>query len=135
MLHYYAKDFFAPVIVTPRLTSSDDLTIYIVSDQLYWLTNCHLDIRVYNWKSMTPIYTKSYHNIIIVSTSTMESISIHVIYAYVYLTYTDYTLMFSATQQSHKNHNFLVRHVSLSSGLRFVGIRQEILRSYFVVHR
>ncbi|XP_032664482.1 beta-mannosidase [Odontomachus brunneus] len=65
MLHYYAKDFFAPVIVTSRLTNSDELTIYVVSDQLFWLTNCHVDIRVYNWKSMTPIHTKSYHNVIV----------------------------------------------------------------------
>ncbi|XP_014472707.1 PREDICTED: beta-mannosidase [Dinoponera quadriceps] len=65
MLHHYAKDFFAPIIVSPRLVSSDELTIYAISDRLYWLTNCHLDIRVYNWKSMTPVHTKSYNNIIV----------------------------------------------------------------------
>lgn len=32
MLHYYAKNFFAPIIVTGYLTTTNDLDVYIVSD-------------------------------------------------------------------------------------------------------
>lgn len=67
MLHYYAKDFFAPIIVTPHLSISNELSIYIVSDRLYTLRNCTVEIRVYNWKSTTPVFAKSFGDIIIVN--------------------------------------------------------------------
>lgn len=67
MLHYYAKDFFAPIIVTPHLSISNELSIYIVSDRLYTLTNCTVEIRVYNWRSITPVFAKSFNDIIIVN--------------------------------------------------------------------
>lgn len=67
MLHYYSKDFFAPIIVTSHLSISNELSIYIVSDQLYALTNCTVEIHVYNWRSITPIFAKSFNDIIIVN--------------------------------------------------------------------
>lgn len=67
MLHYYARDFFAPVIVTPHLSVSNELSIYIVSDVLYVLTNCTIEIRVYEWKAIEPVFIRSYNDIIIVS--------------------------------------------------------------------
>ncbi|XP_072754584.1 beta-mannosidase-like isoform X2 [Anoplolepis gracilipes] len=65
MLHYYAKDFFAPIIVTSHLSISNDLSIYIVSDRLYTLTNCTMEMRVYNWSSITPTLTKFFGDITI----------------------------------------------------------------------
>ncbi|RLU17170.1 hypothetical protein DMN91_011239 [Ooceraea biroi] len=65
MLHYYAKDFFAPVIVTPHLSVSNLLTIYVVSDRLDTLTKCTVEIRVYNWSALTPVFTKSFSDIIV----------------------------------------------------------------------
>jgi len=67
MLHYYAKDFFAPIIVTSYLSISNHLSIYVVSDQLYTLTNCTVKLHVYKWKSMKPIYMLAFNDIIIVS--------------------------------------------------------------------
>ncbi|XP_050445741.1 beta-mannosidase isoform X1 [Cataglyphis hispanica] len=67
MLHYYAKDFFAPIIVTPHLSISNELSIYIVSDRLYKLTNCTMEIHVYNWRSITSVFAKSFNDIIIES--------------------------------------------------------------------
>lgn len=67
MLHYYAKDFFAPVIVTSYLSVSNELSIHVVSDRLYTLTNCTVKLRVYNWRSMTPVFTTSFDDIIVVS--------------------------------------------------------------------
>lgn len=69
MLHYYAKDFFAPVIVTPHLSTSRELSIYVISDQLYPLTGYKVEICIYKWKSMKPIFTTSFSNITIVSSN------------------------------------------------------------------
>ncbi|XP_029170747.1 beta-mannosidase [Nylanderia fulva] len=65
MLHYYAKDFFAPIIVTSHLSTSNELSIYVVSDLRYGSKNCTVEICVYNWNSTTPIFTKSFDDITI----------------------------------------------------------------------
>jgi len=67
MLHYFAKDFFAPIIVTPHLSISNELSIYIVSDRLYILTNCTVKLHVYKWESMKPIFTLFFNDIVVVS--------------------------------------------------------------------
>ena len=71
MLHYYAVEFFAPIIVTPRLSQVNDLTIYIVSDKLSTINGCSLDINFYKWNSSRIIYTKTFSNITIVRTITI----------------------------------------------------------------
>lgn len=68
MLHYYAKDFFAPIIVTSYLSTSKELSIYVVSDRLYTLTNCTVKLHLYKWESMKPIFALSFNDIVIVST-------------------------------------------------------------------
>ncbi|XP_015586922.1 beta-mannosidase isoform X2 [Cephus cinctus] len=65
MLHYYVKDCFAPVIVTPHLSLADELTIYVVSDKLVPISDCTLSINVYKWDMNLPLYTKKYPNIVI----------------------------------------------------------------------
>jgi len=78
MLHYYTKDFFAPVIVTPYLSISNVLTIYIVSDRLDTLTKCTVKIHVYNWTSLTPVFTKSFNDITVVSIRIIYIINIYI---------------------------------------------------------
>lgn len=67
MLHYYAAEFFAPVIVTYYITYTD-LKLYIVSDKLYPIPNITLEVNLYAWNDMKPIQSHTYSNIIIVST-------------------------------------------------------------------
>lgn len=55
MLHYYAKNFFAPVIVTSRLNSARDLDLYVISDLLTTTYNATLTITVYAWDSLEPV--------------------------------------------------------------------------------
>lgn len=55
MLHYYARNFFAPVIVTGHLTAANDVDVYIVSDLLTTAYNASLVITVYAWNSMEPV--------------------------------------------------------------------------------
>lgn len=57
-MHYYAKDFFAPIIVTGHLTSSRELDVYVVSDVLTTFYNTTLNIFVYNWSSLQPVFTQ-----------------------------------------------------------------------------
>lgn len=67
MLHYYAKDFFAPVIVTSHLSASNELSIYVVSDREEFLRNCTVKLHLYKWESMKPIFVLSFNDITIVS--------------------------------------------------------------------
>ncbi|XP_018311835.1 beta-mannosidase [Mycetomoellerius zeteki] len=72
MLHYYAKDFFAPIIVTSHLSVSNELSIYIVSDRLYTLTNCTVKLHVYKWESMKPISVLFFNDIVVESNKAMK---------------------------------------------------------------
>ncbi|XP_025995175.1 beta-mannosidase isoform X2 [Solenopsis invicta] len=72
MLHYYAKDFFAPVIITSHLSISNNLSIYIVSDRIYTFKNCTVKIDVYKWESMKPIFTLFFNNTIIESNKSVK---------------------------------------------------------------
>ncbi|XP_015178128.1 PREDICTED: beta-mannosidase isoform X2 [Polistes dominula] len=63
MLHYYATEFFSPIIVTSHLSQVNELSIYIVSDKLYEINNCTLKLNIYNWNSMQPLRVYSYNNI------------------------------------------------------------------------
>ncbi|KAK4886003.1 hypothetical protein RN001_002274 [Aquatica leii] len=56
MLHYYAKNFFAPIIITTEMSASKDMNVYIVSDLLKTFHNSLLNIGVYKWNSVAPVY-------------------------------------------------------------------------------
>lgn len=58
MMHYYAKDFFAPIIVTGHLTAARELDVYLVSDVLTTFYNVTLTINVYNWSSLKPVFVQ-----------------------------------------------------------------------------
>ncbi|XP_043272252.1 beta-mannosidase [Venturia canescens] len=69
MLHYYAKDFFAPIIISPRLSYAKDLTIYIVSDRLLTVTGCSLDLNIHHYNSSVPVYTMNFMDVEIAANS------------------------------------------------------------------
>ncbi|KAK9719277.1 Mannosidase Ig/CBM-like domain [Popillia japonica] len=56
MLHYSAKEFFAPIILTYFLDAGDNLNLYVVSDLLTNSYNNTATIFVYNWNSTTVLY-------------------------------------------------------------------------------
>ncbi|XP_015433286.1 PREDICTED: beta-mannosidase [Dufourea novaeangliae] len=62
MLHYYAVDFFAPVIVTYYIQGTD-LSIYVVSDKLDTITNTTLEVNLYTLNIMKPIQSRTIYNI------------------------------------------------------------------------
>lgn len=57
MLHYYAKKFFAPVIVTAHLQRDGEFSISLVSDLLEDLPNVELKLTVFRWSSWTPVFS------------------------------------------------------------------------------
>lgn len=58
-MHYYAKDFFAPIIVTGHLTAARQLDVYLISDVLTTHYNATLNITIYKWSSLTPVFTQT----------------------------------------------------------------------------
>ncbi|XP_017784004.1 PREDICTED: beta-mannosidase isoform X2 [Nicrophorus vespilloides] len=59
MLHYYAKDFFAPVIVTAHVLVNREINVYIISDLLHPVYDAKLTMYTYNWNSFNPIASVS----------------------------------------------------------------------------
>lgn len=57
-MHYYAKDFFAPIIVTGHITAARNLDVYVVSDILTTFYNVTLNMYVYNWSSLQPVFVQ-----------------------------------------------------------------------------
>ncbi|XP_066904163.1 beta-mannosidase [Halyomorpha halys] len=53
MLHYYAKDFFAPVIVSPEISvDRETMSIYIVVDGYAPKKSANLTFNMYNWTNI-----------------------------------------------------------------------------------
>ena len=73
MLHYYAKNFFAPVIVSTRLTHARELEIYVISDLHYALKHFFITINIYKWNSMVPISVQNISEVAVVSIMMISS--------------------------------------------------------------
>ncbi|XP_063224115.1 beta-mannosidase-like [Bacillus rossius redtenbacheri] len=59
MLHYYAKNFFAPVLLSPYVTSDGSFEVAAISDIDYNETvRLNFDIMVMTYDSFTPLYTE-----------------------------------------------------------------------------
>ncbi|KAI1709585.1 putative beta-mannosidase [Ditylenchus destructor] len=60
MLHYFARRFFAPVIISMYIDDKDDLNIFVVSDNTFAVTNAtfHLEMFVLGY-GFEPIYATS----------------------------------------------------------------------------
>ncbi|XP_044013469.1 beta-mannosidase [Aphidius gifuensis] len=57
LLHHYAVNFFAPVIVSSRVTLANDIVIYIITDLLTDLGDCFIDVNVYKlWNNIQTNY-------------------------------------------------------------------------------
>ncbi|VVC90585.1 unnamed protein product [Leptidea sinapis] len=60
MLHYFAMNFFSPVLVSPRLTLAGDINVYLINDRLVPIEDAKIVMDVFNWTSLEPIETNSY---------------------------------------------------------------------------
>lgn len=60
MLHYYAKSFFAPVLVSPRQLPSDNIDVYLINDRFEPIIDALITVDFYNWSSPAPISTKQF---------------------------------------------------------------------------
>lgn len=60
MLHYFAKHFFAPILITGNLTIDNILKIFVVSDRITVIRNARINVSVYTWNSFTPIHDYSF---------------------------------------------------------------------------
>lgn len=58
MLHYYAKDFFAPIIVTSHQHPKQMVDVTVVSDQPTPIFNATLKIAIFNWNSFLAVNEK-----------------------------------------------------------------------------
>ncbi len=59
MLHYYAAQFFSPVIVTADLNGKGMITINVISDLLVDMKNVEVQLEIYKWNSMVPVEISS----------------------------------------------------------------------------
>lgn len=58
MLHYYAKDFFAPLIITGQLNTDRNLDVYVVNEKLP-LFNVTVYLRIYQWQSFNEFFNRN----------------------------------------------------------------------------
>lgn len=57
MLHYFAKRFFSPAIVSPYVDTDQSLRVFVVNDHSAPAKAALLSITQYKWTSFTPIAT------------------------------------------------------------------------------
>lgn len=55
MLHYFAKDFFAPLVIAPEIQVDNSMKLFAVSDLTQAVYNATLTIVTYNWESLIPV--------------------------------------------------------------------------------
>ncbi|KAK0164385.1 hypothetical protein PV328_003021 [Microctonus aethiopoides] len=74
ILHNYAKNFFAPIIISPRLLPTNDLTIFIISDELTPRLNCTVQINVHKiyMENNPKLITQFYRNISVPANAAYE---------------------------------------------------------------
>lgn len=58
MLHYFAKEFFAPIIITGRFTVDKKLQVFVVSDLLKYIGDATAIVSIYKWDSFNPVNQK-----------------------------------------------------------------------------
>lgn len=52
--------FFAPVLVSPRLRTSNVVDVYLLNDRFVPITNGTITVDVFNWTSTIPIKSQSF---------------------------------------------------------------------------
>ncbi|XP_049525027.1 beta-mannosidase-like [Dermacentor silvarum] len=56
MLHYFARKFFSPIIVSPYLERDEEFRVFIVNDLLTPVEGAMLDVTLYSSLSFTPLW-------------------------------------------------------------------------------
>lgn len=59
MVHYFAKNFFAPILISPHLSNANHLSIFTLSDITEIIPNATLTMSVYNWDKIKPIHEEN----------------------------------------------------------------------------
>ncbi|CAG9789387.1 unnamed protein product [Diatraea saccharalis] len=60
MLHYFAKSFFVPVLVSPRLLETGDVDVYLINDRFVPIIDATIIVDVFNFTSLVPVSTQTY---------------------------------------------------------------------------
>lgn len=59
MLHYYGKDFFSPVLISPRQLLTNEIKVHIINDNLQAIVNATVVVEQFKWDSMNPVDTQT----------------------------------------------------------------------------
>lgn len=57
MLHYFARNFFAPVIVRGHQKETGELDVYVISDEVRSISNVKMAVNVYSWNSQMALHS------------------------------------------------------------------------------
>lgn len=60
ILHYWAKNFFAPIHVVANIDVLKKLNIFIIKDTLESSPSLTLNMRIFNWSSLRPVLQRNF---------------------------------------------------------------------------
>lgn len=60
MLHYFAKSFFAPVLVSPRRLETGDIDVYLINDRFVPIDSAEIKVEAFTWNNLKPFKTETY---------------------------------------------------------------------------
>lgn len=60
ILHYWAKEFFAPIHVVANLDVLNRLNVFIIKDTVGRAQTLSLYLRIYNWSSLKPVLQRNF---------------------------------------------------------------------------
>lgn len=60
LLHYFAKSFFAPVLVSPRRLVTGDIDVYLINDRFVPLFGGEIKVDYFTWNNLVPFKSESY---------------------------------------------------------------------------
>lgn len=61
MVQYFAKQFFAPILVSPRLLATNDITVYIINDDFTPITHANVVVDKFTYSSLIPIKSQTFN--------------------------------------------------------------------------
>ncbi|KAH7945806.1 hypothetical protein HPB49_015839 [Dermacentor silvarum] len=74
MLHYFAKKFFSPVLVSPFINGTD-LRVFVVNDKRFPLEDVSLSIIVYKWTSFVSSHSMGFR-LTVPAASSLDAVNI-----------------------------------------------------------
>lgn len=60
ILHYWAKEFFAPIHVVANIDVLNNLNVFVVRDTLGQPLSLNLNMRIYNWSNLKPVLQQNF---------------------------------------------------------------------------